>query len=181
MLIFNMVSEPLLWPFLSSLVFISVTPFSTSLLPSQQPPHPFAVEHPTSSSRRPWVSDLQPSSLRSFTLHKPLPFASPLQTLLRLQFWRYHKDRFAPIYKLVKTTTLLETTRAPTRRSKFLYDWSCASKCRLFRSRASTSRHAPSRATRVCWHHPHQPLLASAADVILWLWVFDRWLLKVDR
>ena len=28
-----------------------------------------------------------------------------------------------------------------------------------------------------CWRH----LLASTTDVILWLWVFDRWLLKVDR
>ena len=82
----NMVSEPLLWPFLSSLVFISVTPFSTSLPPSQQPPQPFAVEPPTSSSHRPWVPDLQPPSLRSFTLHRPLPFVSPLQTLLWLRF-----------------------------------------------------------------------------------------------
>ena len=40
----NMVSEPLLWPFLSSFVFISVTLFfSTSLPPSQPPPQPFAV------------------------------------------------------------------------------------------------------------------------------------------
>ena len=39
-----MVSEPLLWPFLSSLVFIGVTPFSTSLSPSQQLSQPLAVE-----------------------------------------------------------------------------------------------------------------------------------------
>ena len=84
-----MVSEPLLWPFLSSLVFISMTPFSTSLPPSQQPPQPFTDEPPTSSSRRPWVPDLQPLSLRSFTLPRPLPFASPLQILIRLRFWRY--------------------------------------------------------------------------------------------
>ena len=105
----NMVSEPLLWPFLSSLVFISVTHFSTSLLSSQQPPQLFAIEPPTSSSRRPWVLDLQPPSLRSFTLHRPLPFASPLQTLLRLRLWRYHRDRLASIYKLVKASTPSET------------------------------------------------------------------------
>ena len=82
----NMVSNPLLWPFLSSLVFISVTPFSTLLPPSQQPPQPFTVEPSMSSSRRPWVPDLQPLSLRSFTLPRPLPFASPLQILIRLRF-----------------------------------------------------------------------------------------------
>ena len=125
----NMVSESLLWPFLSSLVFIRVTHFFfTSLPPSQQPPQPFAVEPPTSSNRRPWVPDLQPPSLRSFTLHRPLPLASPLQTLLRLRFWSYHRDRLAPIYKTVKASTPLETARAPTRRSKFLYGWSRASR-----------------------------------------------------
>ena len=56
-----------------------------------------------------------------------------------------------------------------------------------------TRLHAPSRAPTLshvladvihvspylhrCWCH----LLTLAADVILWLWVFDRWLLKVDR
>ena len=74
-----MVSEPLLWPFLSSLVFIGVTPFSTSLPPSQQPPQPFAVEPSTSTSRRLWVPDLQPPLLRSFTPQRPLPIASPPQ------------------------------------------------------------------------------------------------------
>ena len=112
----NMVSEPLLWHFLSSLVFISVTRFSTSLLPSQQPPQPFAIEPPTSSSHRPWVPDLQPPSLRSFTLHRLLPFASPLQTLLRLLFWSYHRDHLASIYKTVKDSTSSETAHAPTHR-----------------------------------------------------------------
>ena len=118
----NMVSELLLWSFLSSLVFISVTPFSfsTSLLPLQPLPQPFAVEPPTSTSRRPWVPDLQPPLLRSFTLHRPLPLASPLQTLLRLRFWNYHRDRLAPIYKIVKDSTSSETARAPTCCSKFL-------------------------------------------------------------
>ena len=110
-----MVSESLLWHFLSSLMFISVTPFSTSLPPSQQPPQPFAIEPPTSPSRRPWVPDLQPPSLRSFTLHRPLSFASPLQTLLQLRFWRYHRDCLAPIYKIVKASTPSETARASTR------------------------------------------------------------------
>ena len=119
-----MVSEPLLWPFLSSVVFIRVTPFSTSLPPSQQPLQPFVDEPPTSSSRHPWVPNLQPPSLRNFTLHIPLPFASPLQILLWLRFWRYHKDRLASIYTLVKASTPSETTRAPTRRSKALFRWS---------------------------------------------------------
>ena len=114
----NMVSEPLLWSFLSSLVFISVThfSFSTSLPPSQPPPQPFAIEPPTSSSRRPWVPDLQLPLLRSFTLHRPLPLTSPLQTLLRLRFWSYHRDRLAPIYKTVKDSTSSETAHAPTHR-----------------------------------------------------------------
>ena len=113
----------LLWPFLSSLVFISVTPFSTSLPPSQQPPQSFTIEPPTSSNHRPWVPDLQPPSLRSFTLHRPLPFASPLQILLWLRFWRYHRDRLAPIYIPMKASTPSETARAPTRRSKVLFCW----------------------------------------------------------
>ena len=62
--IFNMVSKPLLWPFLSSLIFIGVTP---SLLPSQQLPQPLAVEPPTSSSCCLRVPDLQPLLLRSPT------------------------------------------------------------------------------------------------------------------
>ena len=166
-----MVSEPLLWPFLSSFVFISVTLFfSTSLPPSQPPPQPFAVEPPTSSSRRPWVLDLQPPLLRSFTLHRPLPLASLLQTLLRLWFWSYHRDRLAPIYKTVKASTPSETARAPTRRSKFLYSWSRA-------PRAATRLPASSRACT------RQFLLLTSAlgdvicHVICWrhLWP-DHWL-----
>ena len=172
----NMVSEPLLWPFLSNLVFISVIlffSFSTSLLPSQQPPQLFAVEPPTSSSCRPWVPNLQLPLLRSFTLHRPLPLASPLQTLLRLRFWSYHRDRLAPIYKTVKASTPSETARAPTRRSKFLYGWSRAPRA-VTRLQAPpcayTCRHALSRACMrqfllltsalgdvichvICWHH----------------------------
>ena len=158
-----MVLEPLLWPFLSSPVFISVTLFfSTSLPPSQPLLHPFAVEPPTSSSRRPWVPDLQLPSLRSFTLHRPLPFASSLQTLLRLRYWKYHRDRLAPIYKIVKALTPSETARTPTHHSKFLYDWSSTphtSTCRLFRSRAvmrlltsSTSALAYTVADVTCLH-----------------------------
>ena len=168
----NMVSEPLLWPFFSSHVFISMTPFSISLPPSQQPPQPFAVEPLTSSSRCPWVSDLQPPSLWSFTLQRPLLFASPLQTLLRLRFWRYHKDCLASIYKIVKASMLLETTRAPTRRSKFLYGWSRAPRTstrRLFRSRAPTRRHAPPRATMRLLTSSMSALACTVSDVILWL------------
>ena len=169
----NMVSEPLLWPFLSNLVFISVILFfffSTSLLPSQQPPQLFAVEPPTSSSCRPWVPDLQLPLLRSFTLHRPLPLASPLQTLLRLWFWSYHRDRLAPIYKTMKASTPSETAHTPTRRSKFLYGWSRApraSKLCHAPSLAVTLRHAPARANFlllmsalgdvichvICWRH----------------------------
>ena len=109
-----MVSEPLLWPFISSLVFISVTPFSTSLPPSQQLPQPLAVEPSTSSNHRPWDLDLQPP-LRSFTFHRPLPFASPLQILLRLRLWRYHWDCLAPIYILVEPSTPSKIARAVQR------------------------------------------------------------------
>ena len=142
----NMVSEPLFWPFLSSLVFISVTHFSTLLLPSQQPPQPFVVEPSTSSSCHPWVSDLQPPSLRNFTLHRPLPFASLLQILLRSRFWRYHRDRLVPIYTLVKALTLSETARTPTRHSKALFCWSRAPRasiCRCTFGFSLTCLHAP--------------------------------------
>ena len=71
-----MVSNPLLWPFLSSLVFIGVTPLSTSLPPSQQSPQPLAVEPPTSSSRCLRVPDLQPLLLRSPTPHRSLHVSS---------------------------------------------------------------------------------------------------------
>ena len=154
MLIFKMVSEPLLWSFLSSLVFISMTPFSTSLPPSQQPPQPFTDEPSTSSSRRPWVPDLQPPLLRSFTLYRPLPLTSPLQTLLRLRFWSYHRDHLASIYKTVKDSTSSETARAPTRPSKFLYSWSCAPRAARTlnaSSRAATRCHAPAFS---CWRQP---------------------------
>ena len=170
-----MVSGPLLWPFLSSLAFISVTPFffsSTLLPPSQQPSQPFAVEPPTSSSRRPWVPDLQPPSLRSFTLHRLLPLASLLQTLLRLRFWSYHRDRLAPIYKTVKASTPLEPTRAPMHRSKFLHGWSRAPHA----SRILHAPHAPVRARFllltstlgdiichvICWRHLPRYLLTSS-------------------
>ena len=193
-----MVSEPLLWPFLSSLVFISVTSFLTTLPPLQLPSQPLAVEPPTSSSRRPWVPDLQLPLLRSFTLHRPLLFASPLQILLRLRFWRYHWDRPAPIYTLVEASKKSEIARAPTRRSKLLFRRSCAIRAptrRSFFSCTVTCRHAPQQVSLTslltsalvathCWRH----LLASAADVIFWLWIWpltsqvDRWLwLAIDR
>ena len=56
--IFNLVSESLLWPFLSSFISIGVTPFSTSLLSSQYSPQLLAVEPPMSLSCRPWVTNL---------------------------------------------------------------------------------------------------------------------------
>ena len=75
----NMVSESLLWPFLSSLVFIGVTALSTSLLPSQQSPQPLTVEPITSSSHYLRVLDLQPLSLRSPTSHRLLHVSSRLE------------------------------------------------------------------------------------------------------
>ena len=164
-----------------------MTPFSTSLPSSQQLPQLFAIEPPTSSSRRPWVLDLQPPSLRSFTLHRPLPFASLLQTLLRLRFWRYHRDRLALIYKLVKASTPSETPLCAAQ-SFCMVDHTPYAPPRVVSSdhtppRVITRPHALANVIHVsfclrrCWRH----LLVSAADVILWLWVFDRWLLKVDR
>ena len=71
-----MVSKPLLWPFLSSLVFIGVTPLSTSLPPSQQSPQPLVVEPSTSSSHCLRVPDLLPLSLRSPTPHRSFHVSS---------------------------------------------------------------------------------------------------------
>ena len=48
----------------------------------------------------------------------------------------------------------------------------CASTCSHALHALLTSSHV-SPCLHCCWRH----LLASAADVILWLWVFDRWLL----
>ena len=141
-----------------------------------------------SSSRHPWVPDLQPSSLRSFTLHRPLPLTSPLQKLLRLRFWRYHRDCLAPIYKTVKASTPSETARAPTRRLKFLYSWSRA-------TRVVTRLQAPPRAKFlllmsvlgdiichvichiICWRHLPWHLLTSSLTKPLTLTVdFFTWL-----
>ena len=139
-----MVSESLLWPFLSSIVFIGVTPFSTSLPLSQQPLQPLAVEPLKSSSRCPWVSNLQPPSLRSFILQRPLPLASPPQILLRLHFWRYHWDCLTSIYTLVEASKPSETSRAPTHHSKV-----------LFRSARASTRHYTSGLFLTCYHAPH--------------------------
>ena len=139
-----MVSEPLLWHFLSSIVFIGVTPFSTSLPLSQQPPQPLAVEPLKSSSCCPWVSNLQPPSLRSFILQRPLPFASPPQILLRLHFWRYHWDRLTSIYTLVEASKPSETSCAPTHHSKV-----------LFRSARPSTCHYSSGLFLTCYHVPH--------------------------
>ena len=181
-----MVSEPLFWPFLSSPVFISVAFFLTTLLPSQLLPQPLAVEPPMYSSRRPWVPDLQLPSLRSFTLHRPLLFASPLQVLLQLRFWRYHWDRPAPIYTLVAASPSSKTARAPTRRSKLLFRRSCATRAHTRRHAPSTSLHPQSLASRAstasltsllmsaliaCWRHClHHPLMSSSDSG------FDHWL-----
>ena len=116
-----MVSEPLFWHFLSSLVFIGVTPFSTSLSPSQQSPQPITIEPPTSSSRCLWVPNLQPLSLRSPTPHKPLHLSSPSWILLWLHFCRYHWDRLASIYTTVEASQSSETTCTLTCRPKLLH------------------------------------------------------------
>jgi len=107
-----MVSEPLLWHFLSILVFIGVTPFSTSLSPSQQLSQPLAVEPPTSSNRCLWVPDLQLLSLKISTPHRPLHVSSPPWILLQSHFWRYHWDRLESIYTSVEASKSSETIRA---------------------------------------------------------------------
>ena len=189
----NMVSESLLWPFLSSLVFISVTPFFFNIA-SAITTIIAAFHHWTSDviQPHPWVPDLQPPSLRSFTLHRPLSLASPLQTLPRLRFWSYHRDPFTSIYKTMKASTPSETACAPTRCSKFLYGWSrapCAVTCLHAPPRASELRHAPPRAaTRMhalvfsCWRlHLPRHLLMSSLTRPLTCVDFDRWLfLNVD-
>ena len=138
---------------LSSLVWL---PFLTTLPPSQLPPQPLTVEPPMSSSRHPWVPNLQPPSLRSFTLHRPLLFVSQLQILLRLRFWRYHWDHPAPIYTLVEASMPSETARASTRRSKLLFRWSRATRAPTrcsFLSRAVTRPHAPHAPQQYRWRH----------------------------
>ena len=115
-----MVSDPLLWPFLSSLVFIGVTSFLTSLLPTQQSLQPIAVEPLTSSSHCLWVLDMQSLSLRSPTTHRPLHVSWPPWILLRLCFCRYHWDHLAPIYTLVEASQPSETARALMLYLKFL-------------------------------------------------------------
>ena len=116
----NMVLEPLLWPLLSSLVFISVTQFSTSLSPSQQSPQPLTVEPLMPFSCRLWVPDLQPLSLRSPTPYRPLHKSSLPWILLRLHFYKYHWDRLVSIYMSVETSQSSETARTFTCHSKLL-------------------------------------------------------------
>ena len=183
----NMVSESLLWPFLSSLVFISVTPFFFNIA-SAITTIVSAFHRWTSDviQPHPWVPDQQPPSLRSFTLHRPLSLASPLQTLPRLRFWSYHRDPFTSIYKTMKASTPSETACTPTRRSKFLYGWSrapCAVTCLHAPPRTSELRHAPPRA--VTRRHAHARasflLLTSSSatasvDVIIDQTVDLRWL-----
>ena len=145
-----MVLELLLWHFLSSLVFIGVTSFSTSLPPSQQLPQPLTVEPLTSSSRFLGVPNLQPLSLRSPTPHRPLHVSLPPWILLQLRFCRYHWDRFAPIYTLVETSQPSEIARAT--------QIFCAQSHALHPPpRADSLLHAPLRTCThkicTCWHH----------------------------
>ena len=187
----NTVSEPLLWPFLSSLVFIGVTPFPTSLSPSQQLSQPLAIEPSMSSSHHPWVLDLQPPSLRSFTLQRPLPFASPLQILLQLRFWRYHWDRLALIYTLGEASKPSETACSPVPLKGSVSQLTCLHAplhVWVVSPRTASSSHAPSRAstlllTSFCHVSPscvivdvtclRQPLTSS-----FYFWMFDCWLLS---
>ena len=158
-----MVSEPLLWPFLSSLVFIGVTPFSISLLPSQQLLQPLTVEPPTSSNRCLWVPDLQPLLLRSLTSYRPLHMSLPPWILHRLCFYRYHWDRFAPIYTLVEALQLSEIARALTHHPNILCPISCVT-CAPMRWHWQPSSRASTRL-----HVPDLHLLTSAlGDVIYW-------------
>ena len=197
-----MVSEPLLWPFLSSPVFISVTLFffSTSLPPSQQPPQPFDVIQPSSLGSGPTVAVVKEfhtaqttaaritvTNIASITVLK-LPQRSScadLQNRESLNAVEDHTRPHTPLKVSVRLITRSTRLQAPLR----------AYTCRHAPPSASTRLHAPVSPTNVSlrWRHLPCHLLTSSAtasvDVIVdqdvdqtvdlrWL---DRWLwLYVD-
>ena len=114
-----MVSEPLLWLFLSSLVFLvllhsqhcfrhhnrrcSLSPLNLRRLPS------------LSLGSGPAAVVVEESNTTQITAHVIPPWL-----LLRSNFWWYHWDRLETIYSSVKALPSSELPRALTRRLKFL-------------------------------------------------------------
>ena len=137
-----------------------------------------------SSSRHPWVPNLQLPSLRNFTLHKPLPFAS------RCKYCSDYGCEGTTEIVLHRSTQLWKPQRrrrlhTPPRAVQRLYSADHAhhvpSMCRytsgfsLTRLNLLTNVIHVSPCLRHCWCH----LLALATDVIFWLWGFDRWIFQV--
>ena len=172
-----MVSKPLLWPFLSSLVFISVTHFFFHITS--------AITTTTAAFRR-WTSDvIQPSSLGSGLAAAVVKEFHTAQTTAA----RITTTNIAPITILklpqrsscanLQNRESLNAVGDRTRRSKFLYGWSRA-------PRASRLLHAPPRARfllltsalgdiichDICWRHcwPDRWLtLTLIVDFSTWL------------
>ena len=136
-----MVSESLLWPFLSSLVFIGVTALSTSLLPSQQSPQPLTVEPLTSSSHYLRVPDLQPLSLRSPTSHRLLHVSS------RLEYCSNHISRGITEIILKRSTCWWKPRKHRSRHAPSRAAWSfyVSAPCATCAILSSSWRHG--------WHH----------------------------
>ena len=172
--IFNMVSEPLLWPFLSSLVFISVTPFFNIA----------SAITTTATAFRRWTSDVtQPSSLGSEPTAAVIKEFHTAQTTIVC----ITATNIAPI-TVLKVPQRLSCIDLQNRESlNAVGDYTCPHAplkvsvrlitSRLFRSRAPTRCHAPPCAPTRLLTSSTSALACAVVDVILWLWVFDRWLL----
>ena len=194
-----MVSEPLLWPFLSSLIFLSVTPFSFNIAS--------AIITTVAAFHR-WTFDvIQPSSLGSgpaaavvkkfhtarttaaritITNIAPIAVLKLPQRLSRADL--QNRERFNVIGDRTRPYAPLKVSERLITHSMRLHT----------PPGPSTRRHAPPRAcTRlfsladvspsdvichvICWHHLPRHLLTSSADVIchasadVIVWP-DRWL-----
>ena len=146
-----------------------------TLPPSQLPPQPIAVEPPTSSSRRPWVPDLQPPSFRSFTLQQTTALCITAANIAPISFLKVPLRSSCADLHIRGASSSSETSRALTRRSKLLLRRSRATRAatrRIFKPRAVTRRrlaatrlHAPSRA-RTRLTRPHA--LAHASRALTW-------------
>ena len=152
-----MVSEPLLWYFLSSLVFISVTSFFNNAS---------AITTAVAASRR-WTTDvIQPSSLGSRPAAAVVKeFHTAQNTALCITTVNIAPITFLKVPQRSSCADLhicgnLDAIGDCTRHSKLLFRWSCATRAptrRSFFSRASTRRHAPPRVvTRPHVPHAHQ-------------------------
>lgn len=116
----NMVSEPLLWHFLRSLVSLWCYSKFTVVI---------AVAAATVAIHR-WISDVsqlsslvldqQPLPLRSLTQQKTIALLSSPWILPRLCFGRYHCDHSPPICLTVETWPSSEPSRARMHRPKIL-------------------------------------------------------------